>query len=413
MDGAFTCPRCGQDIEAPSPGPGRQVRCSFCNTLVEVPFLPRVEGEWKRQRFGRPWWWTWAWWLIALSVMALVAVFAARTLIQGEHAARLGAIRRLIDSSKVHESDGRVDLALRDLDTALRAATGDEDFPEDADTIQGRRRDLARRDVQDVLGGLASDARGAGSLGDWLNLVARVESDHDLAPVRQDVRARFEAALSNWLDDLAERADREPDPSAAFDVCGDAADLAVQLPGAERDAAIARFRDIAAQLVARRGVTIVAAPSVYVRGTPAGYQKALHPLIVAALRAKGYLPPSPSRWSELWATAPYRFSHAIRESFQGSYLGTQNRLTRIDATLTLAGPGGETWKTAPNARTTVPAGGMSSFVASRLALTNDRVDEAERVLYEDAFAQILEKFRGGLATLPTCPAVATSDAGGG
>ena len=34
--------------------PGRQVRCGFCQQLLEVPYLPRVPaGPWKRRRFGR------------------------------------------------------------------------------------------------------------------------------------------------------------------------------------------------------------------------------------------------------------------------------------------------------------------------------------------------------------------------
>ncbi|WP_337176852.1 hypothetical protein [Paludisphaera sp.] len=385
-----------------SPGPGRQARCSFCNALVEIPYLPRVGGDWKRRRHGRPWWWAWAWWLVALSVAATVAAAAARAIIRGERAGRLAAIRRLVESSKAHEAGGRIDLALRDLDTALHAATGDDDLP-DVDSVRGRRRELARRDVQSTIAGLEGDARGPGSLGDWLNLSARAATDRDLAPIRRDVSARFEATLRRWLDDRAERAGREADPSAAFAICVDAASLAAHLPSAERDAAVARFRDIAAGLVARRGVNINAAPGVYVRGTAAGYEKALRAAIAEALAARGYLPPD-SRWADLWTNAPYRFSHAIEERHEGSYLGTQNRLARIVATLSLAGPGGEIWKTAPNARTLVPAPGMSPYVSSRLALTSGRVDEAERVLYEDAFGHIVEKIRGALATLPTCPA---------
>ncbi|OJW18725.1 MAG: hypothetical protein BGO49_23695 [Planctomycetales bacterium 71-10] len=411
MDGAFACPECGQDVEVRSPGPGRQVRCSFCNTLIEVPFLPRVEGAWKRRRFGRPWWWAWAWWGVALSVIGLAAVAAAQAIVRGERAARARTIERLLDSSKSHEADGRIDLALMDLDTALQTATGDDDLPEKGEAIRVRRCDLARRDVQAVLGTLASDDRESGALGDWLNLVARAGADRDLAPVRRDVEARFAATLGRWLDDREARAGREPDPSTAFGVCVDAADLSIHLPPADHDAAVRRFRDIAARLVARRGTVLDVAPGTYVRGTKASYDKALHAFIVETLRVKGYLPPSPSRWADLWASAPYRFAYEIRETYEGSYLETQNRLTRIVATLMLSGPGVAAWKTAPSARTVVPVRGMPSYLASRLALSLDRVDEAERILYEDAFAQIRDKFRGGLANLPAYPAAATTSLG--
>lgn len=411
MDGEFACPECGEDVAVRSTGPGRQVRCSFCNTLIEIPFLPRVDGDWKRQRFGRPWWWPWAWWGIALGVVGLVALAAVQAIVRGERSARVRSIGRLIQSSRAHEAEGRLDLAMLDLDTAILAATGSDDFPEEPDAIRGRRRDLARRDVQAVLEKLGADDRGSGALGDWLNLTARAGADRDLAPLRKDVEARFVAALGRWLEDLAGRATREADPSAAFSLCSGGADLAVHLPAADRDAAVARFREIVAGLAARRGVGIVASPGVYVRGTAAGYEKALHDEIVGILRSKGYLPPPPSRWSELWTNAPYRFTYTIRETYEGTYLGTQNRLTRIDAALVLSGPGGETWRTSPNARTVVPVPGMPSYLADRLALGQDRVDEADRILYEDAFARIREKFRGGLAGLPACPASSTASVG--
>lgn len=411
MDGAFACPECGQDVEVRSPGPGRQVRCSFCNTLIEIPFLPRVEGAWKRQRFGRPWWWAWAWWGVALSVVGLVAVAAAQAIVRGERAARARTIGRLLDSSKAHEADGRIDLALMDLDAALQTAAGEDDLPEKGEAIRGRRCDLARRDVQDVLRSLASDGRESGALGDWLNLVARAGADRDLAPLRRDVETRFAATLGRWLDDRAARAEREPDPTAAFGVCVDAADLSVHLSPADHDAAVRRFRGIAARLVALRGVALEVAPGVYALGTKASYDKVLHSPIVETLRTKGYLPPSTSRWADLWASAPYRFAYEIRETYEGSYLETQNRLSRIVATLMLSGPQGEVWRTAPGARTVVPVRGMPSYLASRLALSFDRLAEAERILYEDAFAQIREKFRGSLANLPACPAGATASLG--
>lgn len=411
MDGAFACPECGQDVEVRSPGPGRQVRCSFCNTLIEVPFLPRVDGAWKRQRFGRPWWWPWAWWGVALCAVALVAVAAAQAILRGERAARVRTIERLLDSSKSHEAEGRMDLALMDVDTALQTAGGEDDLPEKGEVVRKRRSDLARRDVRDVLGSLATDGREAGALGDWLNLVARAGADRDLAPIRRDVEARFAATLGGWLDDRAARSEREPDPSTAFGACVDAADLSIHLPPADHDAAVRRFRDIAARLVARRGAAIDIAPGVYVRGTRQGYDHALHGPIVEVLRAKGYLPPPPSRWVELWANAPYRFAYQVRETYEGSYLETQNRLTRIVTTLALSGPGVEGWKTTPSVRTIVPVRGMPSYLASRLALSLDRMDEAERILYEDAFAQIRDRFRGGLANLPACPAVATASLG--
>ena len=184
--------------------------------------------------------------------------------------------------------------------------------------------------------------------------------------------------------------------------CGEGAGLASHLLQPAQDAAEARFRAIVGRLASRRGAVVDALPGTYVRGTAKAYADALGPGIDQALRARGYLPPPAGRWSDLWSKAPYRFAYAIRETYEGTYLGTENRLTRIDALLLLSGPGGATWQTSPNARTIVPVRGMPSYLASRLALGSGRVDEAERILYEDAFAHICDRFRGGLANLPGC-----------
>ena len=42
MEGSFACPECGTFVEVHGLAPGRQVRCGFCNRLLEVPYLPRA-----------------------------------------------------------------------------------------------------------------------------------------------------------------------------------------------------------------------------------------------------------------------------------------------------------------------------------------------------------------------------------
>ncbi|MDG3005673.1 hypothetical protein [Paludisphaera mucosa] len=414
MDGEFACPECGQTVKVRRAGPGRQVRCEFCNSLLEVPFLPRVDGAWRRKRFERPRWVPWAWWGVALALMGIIATAAIQTLIRGERAGRTRAIERLIASSKAHEAEGRLDLALIDLDSALEVAPTTDVPVEAPEAIRERRRGLARRDVHQVLGKLKSDGRDSQSLGDWLNLVARVGADRDLAPVRKDVEARFVETLQLWIDDLAARAAREPNPTAALALCGEGADLAGHLSQPDRGLALERFRTIAANLVDRRGVAIDVVPGAYILGTPAGYERAFQAMIVEALRSKGYLaPPATARWRDLWSNPPYRFGYAIRESQEGTYLGTQNRLSRIEVQLALHDRGREIFKTTPHARTIVPVPGLPSYLAGRLALSQDRVDEAEKMLYDDAFSQVRDKFQHSLANLPACPAANPSASLGG
>src|SRR4051794_22333962 len=75
MDGSYACPECGSSVEVRGLAPGRQVRCGFCQRLLEIPYLPRVPvAPWKRRRYGRPKWVPWAW--SALAVVAAVVLIA-------------------------------------------------------------------------------------------------------------------------------------------------------------------------------------------------------------------------------------------------------------------------------------------------------------------------------------------------
>lgn len=408
MDGEFACPQCGQAVKVRRPGPGRQARCRFCNSLIEVPFLPRVDGAWKRRRFSRPRWVPWAWAGIVLAVASLIATAAVQGLVRRDRAARLGTVERLIDSSRAHESEGRFDLALLDLDSALKVARATGIELEDPEKLQGRRRDLARRDGLSVLGKLAADDRPT-SLGAWLDLTARVGADRDLEPMRKDVETRFAFALGKWIDDAADRAVHEFDPSAALAICRDGDELAVHLAPTDRRPAQDRFRGIAASLVDRCGVAIDEAPGEFVVGVKAGYDRAFRPLILETLRQKGYLPPAADpRWADLWTNPPYRFNYAVRERQEGTYLGTQNRLSRIETRLSLTDRGREIWATTPNARTIVPVPNLPSYLAGRLALSQDRVEEAEKMLHDNAFALMRDRFQLSLKNLPDRPGGAST-----
>ena len=400
MDGDFACPECGQRFEVPLQGPGRQVRCPFCNRLLEAPYLPRFEGFWKRTSFRRPRWVAWAWGAFAIVLMAVLGFAGVQLLVKGEQRARLKAVQRLVESSREHEAQGRLDLALLDLDTALEASQSlRAEVP--GDELRSRRTDLARRDAEAVLTRLADPSLPATGLGAWLNLVARAGSDRDLSPLRREVESRFLEVVGRWIDEAVAEAEREEDPRQALARYDAGADLAIHLPQPHQNEALRRLRDSVAGLISRRGVLVEAEPGEYVAGTPESYEKVFHPMAVEALAARGFLPrAASSRWKDLWASSPYRFSYAIRESREGIYLGTQNRLTRIEARLAFHAHGREIWKTSPQARTHVPVRNLSSYLASRLALSQNRNDEAEKILYDDAFSQIRDRLSFSLNTLP-------------
>jgi hypothetical protein len=88
---------------------------------------------------------------------------------------------------------------------------------------------------------------------------------------------------------------------------------------------------------------------------------------------------------------------------EGNYLSSENRLTRIEARLTLSSGKQPVWKTTPTARSTVPLPKLSAYVASRVAASRERSEEFEKMLYADARAQIDDKFGFALSNMPACP----------
>ena len=123
MDGSFACPECGSSIEVDGLAPGRQVRCGFCNRLLEVPFLPRAaDPQWKRRRFTRPRWFVWTCGALAIVARGDYGNRAFRFLTRQYDSAQQRSINQLLDSSQTNEADGRLDLALIDLDTAIEMA---------------------------------------------------------------------------------------------------------------------------------------------------------------------------------------------------------------------------------------------------------------------------------------------------
>jgi hypothetical protein len=109
MDGSFTCPECGSEVEVRGLAPGRHVRCGFCHRLLEVPYLPRAANAlWKRRRFVRPRWVTWAWAALALISAVVVVAGAWRLLKRQWTSYQERSVNQLLESSRTHEAGGRL-----------------------------------------------------------------------------------------------------------------------------------------------------------------------------------------------------------------------------------------------------------------------------------------------------------------
>jgi hypothetical protein len=409
MEGSFACPECGESVELAGLAPGRHVRCRFCHRLLEVPYLPRAtDTSWKRRRFQKPGWVVWAWSGLGIAAVVIGGTGALAVLKRHQHSSQEKSIRNLLESSRRHESSGRLTEALLDLDAALAiAAKSDVSIAGSVQERQKRRADLAIREAQSVKDGLSHAGSSPFPLGDWLNLVFRAERDSDLTGIVPDIKKQFQQNLAESIAAQLARARKSIQAGqvvTALETCDEIAKLIKHLsPGSS--AAIRReAENLVAQLLAGHGIQIELPQGEFTFGSQAVYVKEFVPVLTRALEAKGYLPyRESSPWKALWERAGYRMHLQVVEQLEGSYLSSANRLTRIVADLTLSSGGQVRWHTSPSARSTVPLPKLSALVAGRVAAGAERIDEFERMLYADARSHIDEKFGFALSNMPQCP----------
>ncbi len=411
MDGSFACPECGSEVEVAGLAPGRQVRCGFCHRLLEVPYLPRVSaGTWKRRRFGHLKWVRWAWVALGATVVVALGFVAIRFVGRQYHSIRERSIHELVASSRDHEADGRLNQALVELDAAIEMARGSGETVGFAmDEERRHRAELARREVEGVLDALARPgSRPSYPLGDWLNLVARAGKDPDLEPLKPRVESTFRESLRKQAASELDTAGLESDAgrvAASLRACDRVAKL---LPHMAADGEAITRRDaetLVTRLVEGHGVALETPRFELVIGSYESYRTQLVPILLDGLEAKGYLPyRESSPWKAAWRRAKYLLRLEVIEKFQGTYLSSENRLTRIEARLGLTKPssGELVWQTMPTARTTVPLPGLPAYVSSQAALSSERSPKFERLLYDNARGQIDEKVGQNLASMPAC-----------
>jgi hypothetical protein len=406
MDGSFACPECGSEVEIEGLAPGRQVRCGFCHRLLEVPYLPRVPS-WKRRRFGHPAWVRRAW--VAVAAVAVIAVSIGAIRLLGRHyrSVQKGSINKLLASSRDNEGAGRLDLALVELDAALdlaRRAGQQAHFHFEQE--ERRRGDLARRDAQSALDRLVRHGPQSFPLGEWLTLIARTRKDSDLAALRPRIEEEFRGSIRRRTTHELDAARRDFDSGrvvASLEACDRIAALLPHL-APDVEAAIRRETEaLVEQLVETHGVSLEIQHGDYVLGSPETYRAGLLPALIKGLEVKGYLPfRESSPWKSAWKKSLYHLRLQVTERREGTYLSSENRLTRIEARLTLTSPRKLVWETIPTARTTVPLPKLPAYLSSRVAVSTARSDEFERLLYDNARGQIDEKFAYALTNMPAC-----------
>jgi hypothetical protein len=413
MDGSFACPECGSSVEVAGLAPGRQVRCGFCNRLLEVPFLPRAaDPRWKRRRFARPKWFLWASAALAVVAVAIVGTGAFRFVTRQYDSAQQRSINLLLESYKANEADCHLDQALIDLDSAIEVARkAGPAYLARIDDWARKRPDLARREVQTAIDRLRASDASSFRLGNWLTLIARAEKDPDLSTLADSIHQQFRAALDRQAEielAAARRSDNSGQVLAAFASCERIATFFDHLSPEKAAALRSETEQLVVRLVSNHGVTIAPPQGHFVFGSQT-YIKEIVPVVAKAFEAKGYLPYRDlSHWQAQWKHVRYLATIVVSEKLEGNYLSSTNRLTRIEVWLsvTAAADGSPIFETKPTARSTVPLPKLPMYLSNRLALSGERTEELEKLLYDDARGQIDGKLAHSLRNMRECPASA-------
>lgn len=401
MDGSFACPECGTELTLKGLSPGRQVRCGWCETWVEVPFLPRAgtKPRFRRTQAEKRRRAILAWGLLGVAGLLLAAVTTAR-LVRSQGRARVEkALAESIDSAKAFEGSGQLDEARAELEKALKTleALG----PGQATRIEAlrhQRDQLARRSAQARFAATAALPPDR-AIAECLALRKVVRADPTLSGLESAIDERLERSRRLWAESDAAEAKRALEgghPASAIDLCERLVKTADDLGDHDlRSRLQGQADDLVLSIVQRIGVVIEPARGQFSLGTSLTYDAKLRPPLVALLQRRGFLLPKPkSPWNGLWEShAPTRVTIDVSERWEGSYLESMNRLSILDLRMVLSRRGTTLWKVGPLiTRTQVPLPRMNAYQASRVGMGGERSDSFERLLYDNAWTLLLERF---------------------
>jgi hypothetical protein len=342
---------------------------------------------------------------VAAAIVVLIS--AVQLLNNRERALVAQSVDRMIASSERHEAEGNLVQALLDLDAAITICTeSPARAGKDLAALKVKRQQLARKDAKFVLDRLCGNPSDTFPLGDWLNLQARVTADPDLAPMKQATADKFQAELRRRLDaDLAaaRSAIDSGQPTKAFERCEAVVPLLAQLPAKDQQQVRDQGAALVSQIISQRGVIVDTIRGNLLAGSLASYNEKMVPELLRGLKARGYLPREDSSfWRPRWDDAPYHLTLKVDEMHEGNYMSSENRLTRIYAHLALHLRGKEIWQTTPTARTEVPLPNLPAYFGARVAMSKDRIEDFERMLYDNARGMIDGRLSSALRNMPEC-----------
>lgn len=420
MDGSFACPDCGCPIRLSGSAPGRQVLCGFCSALVEVPYFPRVTPKrrsrrsWSSRRWARGWSALPLWGRLATATLCLAILVAAthRTVRSHHDASEARVLARMVDSVRASEELGNTGDALAELEAALVIARGMRRPADGLDELRRWRTRLSVRDVQARLAAIESAENQidpATGVGEALTLLARAEKDHaltGLVPQIDRTLARHRRRLVSAKAAEARRLIDQGSDARALELCREMREHAQGLANNDRERVEAAAQAMAGELILRSGIVVEPVRGNFTLGSPESYQRTLIEPLTESLRDRGYLPQPPrTPWGGLWESlAPFRATFVVRETQDATYLGSPNRVSRIDGFLDIRRGDALVWSDRSQGKTRTPLPKAPAYIASRLAVSNHRSPEFERLLYDDARESLADRLRNTFRNIPERPA---------
>jgi hypothetical protein len=411
MDRTFACPECGNELQLKGLTPGREVRCGWCSTFVEVPFLPRSPGKPRfRGQARRPAWVPWAWGGLALAGV-LIVILGTRHSIRVHERRKVEAnLAELTTTAEDAEKAGHLDQAIIDYDTAIQATrAADGPKSQRADDLRQHRDQIAKRFVQTKLAAIAArlahDPRAV--VADGQALLDRVRHDRavkDLEGEVQDLIVRARSQQAEFDLATAHRARDAGKDADALALCEQTAQ-AVGYLDSRTGARLMQDADaLVAEIVARRGAVVEPVHGEFTLGSSEDSDGLLHPLVAEALRKHGYIPrPASSAWLSVWDEhAPYHVSLNIVEFWGSHYMHSKNRTSGFRIRMNLSRNGTPLWSVGPfSVRTSNPLPNLPAYQASRLELEGSRQrPEIERLLYDEGHTRMREAIVQRLHNLP-------------
>jgi hypothetical protein len=321
-------------------------------------------------------------------------------------------VAKLVESSREAESSGRLGEALAEMEGAVAQAGSMKPPYSDLDDLRRSRDALARREAEHQLnafGGPAPAEDPGRTVGRALTLLARVRKNEALDGLEPRVLAALDKLRLRWVEadaKAAEAAAAAGKPAESMELCRRQYKTADELPKPDRAEWQARATVLARRIIARHGALIEPVRGKFTQGSSESYAALFKPAVNPAFLSAGYLPrPADTVFEDLWTSlAPYRLTIEVNEHQDETYLESLNRITSMDATLTLTRQGERLWKVTPLAKTTVPLPGLPAYQAGRVSVGGHRNVEFERLLYENARANLLNQIRSQLGRLPPCTA---------